>query len=115
MSLYYKKVDAKQFKLTDEQKALIKSRKAVFFEGSPVKHVGGDQYIALLQQGENLIKIQEGQWLVIHADGLWQIFWEDRFAANFIKGNDAEIELSIDPFTKPRHLKQPTNSLWVNL
>lgn len=104
MSLYLKKVDAIQFKLTDEQKEMIKSRKAVFFEGSPVKHVGGDQYIALLQQGENLIKITIDQWLVRHGDGLLQLFWPDKFAANFVKGNETDlIEIKYDPFkAKPQ-------------
>lgn len=99
MSFYLKKVDAIQFKLTDEQKELIKNRKAVFFEGSPVKHVGGGQYIVLLQQGENIIKVCETQWVVRHIDGLWQIFWPDRFGAMFIKGDEAEtISIAYDPF-----------------
>lgn len=84
MSLYFKKVDAVQFKLTDEQKALIKNRKPVHFEGGVVKHVGGDHYITLLQQGENLLKIQLTQWLVKHPDGLLQILWPDQFSANFL-------------------------------
>lgn len=111
MSFYLKKVDAIQFKLTDEQKELIKNRKAVFFEGAPVKHVGGGQYIALLQQGENLIKIQETQWLVRHADGLWQIFWPDRFGALFIKGDETEsLHISYDPF-KAKSFSQPNTLL----
>ncbi len=107
MAAYLKKVDAVQFKLTDEQKEQIRSRNAVFFEGSPVKHVGGEQYIALLQQGENLIKISESQWLVRHSDGLWQIFWPDRFNAMFIKGDETEaVAIAYDPF-KQRPVIQP--------
>jgi hypothetical protein len=111
MPLYLKKVDAIQFNLNDEQKELIKSRKVVYFEGSPVKHVGGEQYIALLQQGENLLKVQSSQWLVRHPDGLWQILWPDQFAANFIKGSDAEaLNISHDPF-KAKTFNQPNTLL----
>lgn len=99
MALYYKKVDAIQFKLTDEEKALIKQRKPVFFETAQVKHLGGDQYLALLQQGENLHRIYETQWLVRHPDGMWQILWPDRFGAQFIKGNEADtVRIANDPF-----------------
>jgi hypothetical protein len=107
MSLYYKKVDALQFKLADEEKELVRTNKAVFFEGSPVKHVGGDQYLAVLQQGENLIRIFEGQWLVRHPDGLWQIYWADKFAQLFIKGDETEaFSVGVDPF-KSRAISQP--------
>ena len=99
MPPYLKKVEAIQFKLTDEQKALIKSRKPVYFEGGRVKHAGADHYITLLQQGENLIKIQESQWLVRHPDGLMQIFWPDRFGALFLKESDTmAIPANYDPF-----------------
>jgi hypothetical protein len=109
MSLYLKKVDAIQFTLTDDQKELVKNRNPVFFEGSAVKHVGGDQYIAVLQQGENLIKIHSTQWLVRHSDGLWQIFWPDKFNAIFIKGDATEsFEIKYDPFQKTRPINQPT-------
>jgi hypothetical protein len=108
MSLYLKKVDAIPFTLTDEQKQMIKDRKPVFFEGSPVKHVGGGQYIALLQQGENLIKIYETQWLVRHSDGLWQIFWPDKFNAMFVKGDGDTVSIAHDPFQKTRPINQPT-------
>jgi len=107
MSFYLKKVDAVQFKLTDQQREQIRNRKAVFFEGAPIKHIGGDQYIALLQQGENLIKITESQWLVRHPDGQWQILWPDSFSANFIRGNDSDlIEIKYDPF-KAKSFSQP--------
>ncbi len=116
MSLYLKKVDAVQFILTDEKKEFIKHRQAVFFEGSMVKHVGGEQYIALLQQGENLIKIHETQWLVRHTDGLWQIFWPDKFNALFVKGNEADaIEIKYDPFQKTRPINQPNIIIWAKL
>lgn len=106
MSFYLKKVDAIQFRLTDEQKGLINSRQAVFFEGNPVKHMGGGQYIALLRQGENLIKILETQWLVRDPDGLWQIYWPDRFDALFVKGDEADaIKITHNPFNKARVVK----------
>jgi hypothetical protein len=107
--LYYKKVDAIQFKLTDEQKEQIKNRKAVFFEGSPVKHVGGTVYIALLQQGENQVRVCEGQWVVRHGDGLWQIFWPTDFIRHFIKADmeDREFVIANDPFLKKSY-NQPT-------
>lgn len=110
--LYYKKVDAIQFILSDEQKAKAKNHKAVFFEGGQVKHVGGSVYIVLLQQGESLIKIHEGQWLVKHIDGLWQIFWPDDFNRYFIKPDksDQEILISPDPFLQKGY-NQPT-TLW---
>lgn len=108
MSFYLKKVDAIQFSLTDEQKELVKNRKPVFFEGSPVKHVGGDQYLALLQQGENLIRVYLSQWLVRHPDGLWQLFWPDQFGNLFIKGSDSDsIHIKNDPF-KAKSFNQPT-------
>lgn len=107
MPVYLKKVDAIQFNLTDEQKAQIKNRKAVFFEGGPIKHIGGEQYIAVLQQGENLIKIHVTQWLVRHPDGLWQIFWPEKFGQLFIKGSDSDsIQIAYDPF-KAKSFSQP--------
>lgn len=107
MPLYLKKVDAIQFNLTDEQKELIKNRNPVFFEGSPVKHMGGDQFIAVLQQGENLIKIHSSQWLIRHPDGLWQILWPDKFSQLFIKGSDTEsVHIAYDPF-KAKSFSQP--------
>lgn len=104
--LYYKKVDAIQFNLTDEQKELIKKRKAQFFEGSAIKHVGGNQFIALLQRGENLIKICEGQWLVKHLDGQWQIYWPGDFIRHFVKADleDKEFVLAHDPFNQQKTL-----------
>lgn len=108
MPLYYKKVEAIQFKLTDEEKELIKNRKEVFFQDGKVKHVGGEQYVAVMQQGENLIKIYEQQWLIRHPDGMMQILWPDRFSANFIKGNEADtINIGHDVF-KTRPINQPT-------
>lgn len=109
MSVYLKRVDAIQFVITDAQKDLIKSRKAVYFEGSPVKHAGGSQYIALLQQGENLIKIQETQWLVREPGGLWQVYWPDQFGSLFIKGDqpDSINPTATNPFNKAKALKQP--------
>lgn len=107
--LYYKKCDAVQFKLTDEQKELAKHHKAVFFEGGQVKHLGGNVYIALLQQGENIIRMHEEQWLVKHQDGLWQILWPVDFIKHFVKANmeDKEFVLAKDPFIQKSY-NQPT-------
>lgn len=107
--LYYKKVDAIEFKLTPEQKEQIRSRRAVFFEGSPVRHIGGHQFIVMLQQGENQIKICEGQWVIRHGDGLWQILWPADFIRHFVKADmeDKEFIIANDPFLKKSY-NQPT-------
>lgn len=108
MALYYKKVDAIQFNLTDQEKELIKQRKAVHFEGAQVKNVGGDTYLAVLQQGENLIRVYSSQWLVRHPDGSYQVLWPDGFAANFVKGNEGDtVKIKYDPF-KAKSYNQPT-------
>lgn len=100
MALFLKKVDAIQFKLSDKDKERIKNREAVYFENSQVKQVGPNQYLAILQQGENLHRIYESQWLVRHPDGMWQIIWPDRFGELFIKGPDADsIAIGRDPFS----------------
>lgn len=107
MPLYLKKVDAVQFKLTDEEKTKIAKRDAVFFEGSPVRHTGGDQYLAILQQGENLVKIYHEQWLIRHPDGLWQVLWPDQFNRHFTKGDHAEsFKVGYDPFAKPKIIQR---------
>jgi hypothetical protein len=99
MAVYYKKVDAIQFKLTDEEKERLHKREPVFFEGCKVKHVGGNNYIALLQQGENLIRILETQWLVRNLDGSLQIYWPDRFSQLFTEGSKLEaINIPIESF-----------------
>lgn len=107
--LYYKKTDAVQFTLTDEQKEQARHNKAVFFEGGQVKHLGGNVYIALLQQGENLVKIHETQWLVKHIDGLWQLFWPQDFNRYFEKPErpGSGISITSDPFLKKGY-NQPT-------
>lgn len=113
MALYYKKVDAIQFKLTDEQKELIRQRKPVHFENAPVKCIAPDQYLALLQQGENLHRIYETQWLVRHSDGMWQILWPDRFNADFKRGEEADtIRIGKDPFMVKSY-NQPNTLIWA--
>lgn len=108
MAVYLKKVDAVQFSLSDEDKERISKRETVLFEGVPVKHVGGENYVAVLQQGENLIRICVSQWLVRHSDGLFQIFWPDKFAQLFVKGSDTEtLSIKHDPF-KAKSYNQPT-------
>lgn len=91
MAVYYKKVDAIQFKLTDEDKERLHKKEPIFFEGCQVKHVGGNNYLAVLQQGENLYRILETQWLVRHPEGTWQIFWPDRFDKLFIEGSKQDV------------------------
>lgn len=105
MPLYLKKVEAVQFKLTDEQKELIRNRKPVFFEGSPVKFNGGQQYLALLQFGENLLKIEDSQWLVRDPDDGIKIYWPDRFGSLYIKGSDAD-SIHIPP-QRSKPMNQP--------
>jgi hypothetical protein len=95
MALFYKKVDAIQFIVTDEDKECIAKKEPVFFDGCQVKHVGGENYIAVLQQGENLIRISNTQWLVRHPDGQLQILWPDRFEKYFVKG--ADDNFAIEP------------------
>lgn len=90
MAVYYKKVDAIQFKLTEEEKERIHKGEPVYFETGLVKHIGGPNYIALLQQGENLIKILETQWLVRHPDGALQVLWPDKFSETFVEGSQMD-------------------------
>lgn len=107
--LYYKKVDAIQFSLTDEEKMAIAQGKPVFFEGSSVRHIGGTQYLAVLQQGENLVKVHIEQWLIRHPDGMWQVLWPDDFNRNFeaAKVDDPEFRIHRDPFAQKSY-NQPT-------
>lgn len=107
MAQYLKRVDAIQFIVTDEQKELIRNKKPVFFEGSPVRNVGAGSYLAVLQQGENLIKIHTEQWLIRHPDGMWQILWPDQFNRFFIKNTQEEaLQIGYDPF-KAKSYNQP--------
>lgn len=108
MAVYLKKVEAVQFMLSDEDKEHVSKREPVLFEGSPVKHVGGENYVAVLKQGENQIRIYVSQWLVRHPDGLLQIFWPDKFAQLFIKGSDADaIKITQKPLMAKSN-NQPT-------
>lgn len=110
MSLFYKKVDAVQFKLNDEEKKIVQSNKTVLFEGGQVKHLGGEVYLTVLQQGENLVRIFEGQWLV-RADGGYQIYWPDKFNQIFSKGDETEkFNIGLDPF-KAKSFGQPNTLL----
>lgn len=90
--LYFKKVDAVEFRLTEADKEAIRNKKPVYFEGSPVKHVGGNTYVALLKRGEDLLKIYNDQWLVKHPDGMLQIIWPHEFARNFQKADLPDSE-----------------------
>lgn len=99
MALYLKKVDAVQFVLTEEDIANLKNRKPVYFENGQVKHIGGDQHIAVIQYGETLLKVHLTQWLVKHPDGQLQIFWPDQFGQLFIKGSDSDsISVPLNSF-----------------
>lgn len=105
MALYLKKVDAIQFILTDEEKENVRNKKTVYFNGYPVKHVGGEQYLVVFQQGENLIRINYTQWLVKHPDGTIQLVWPDQFGSNFIKGK--ELESIHIPVQRTKSYNQP--------
>jgi len=108
MALYYKKVDAIQFDLTEEQKKAIEQRVRVYFENGPVKHIGGAQYVALLQRGEDVVKVYNGQWLVRHPDGYLQVLWPDEFQRNFCEPSQPEdFKILNDPLLKKSY-NQPT-------
>ena len=95
MAVYYKKVDAIQFKLTEKEKEQLHKREPIYFEGCQVKHVGGNNYIAVLRQGESLIRILETQWLVRHPDGTQQIVWPDKFSESFVEGSKSSNKPNI--------------------
>lgn len=92
MAVYYKKVDAIQFKLTTDDKERLKNRETIYFEGCRVNHIGGNNYVTVLQQGENLFRILETQWLVRHPDGTIQIVWPEKFNQLFKEDYKLEDE-----------------------
>lgn len=87
MPPYYKKVDATQLVLTDEQKESIRTGGQHHFEKGQVKYMGGNSYAVMLRVGDMLVKIEETQWLVKHPDGHTQILWPHEFEAGFVKPN----------------------------
>lgn len=89
MPLFYKKVDALQLVLTDQQKENIRNGKQEFFDKGQIKHHGGVIYATTLRVGETMLKIEETQWLVKHPDGLIEILWPQDFEARFIKPNES--------------------------
>lgn len=90
MAQYYKKVDAKQFTLTEQQKSDIRDKKLVHFEGGQIKWNGTSTFLVLLQQGENLHRMYETQWLVKHPEGAWQILWPHEFNKDFISAKQIQ-------------------------
>lgn len=110
MAVYYKKVDAIQFKLTDEQIERLNKREPIEFEGCLVKHIGGPNYVAVMQQGENLIRILESQWLVRHPDNSIQVYWPDQFKKHFIEGDSTE-DLNITPQSQMVRTHNQPNTL----
>lgn len=89
MPPYYKKVDASQLVLTDEQKEAIRTGAQQFFDKGQIKYMGGKSYAAMLKIGDRLVKIEENQWLVKHPDGNMQILWPHEFDAQFVQPNSA--------------------------
>lgn len=87
MPAFYKKVDATQLVLTDEQKESIRTGGQHHFENAQVKYMGGKSYAAMLKIGDRLVKIEETQWLVKHPDGNMQIVWPHEFEAGFVQPN----------------------------
>lgn len=85
MPLYYKKVDALQLVLTDEQKEKIRTGAKLEFDRGTIKYMGGNNYAAIMRSGDTFVKIEETQWLVKHPDGNLQILWPHEFEANFVK------------------------------
>jgi hypothetical protein len=85
MPVYYKKVDALQLVLTDEQKEKVRKGTQHFFEKAQVKYLGGGIYAAIMKIGDTLHKIEETQWIVRHPDGNTEILWPHQFEAGFVK------------------------------
>ena len=107
MSVFYKKVVAKQLKLSPEELDELKKGKSFDFEGAKIRSDGGVMYFALLQSGENLIKVSASQWLVRHPNGHFEILWPEEFDRDFIPSDDQKIEMKSDPFLKKSY-QQPT-------
>lgn len=106
--VFFKKVDAIQLKLTDSELADLKAGHPVCFLTGKVKEYG-PSYFCLLQSGENQVKVQEGQWVVRHPDGYYEILWPDQFTKNFNQSGNLEdpVNLANDPFLKKSY-NQPT-------
>lgn len=78
-----KKVEAIQFLLTDQEKEIARSWKKVYFENEPVRWNGGEQFLVSLRKGENYIRILEGQWLIKHPEGYWEVLWPEQLQPHF--------------------------------
>lgn len=110
MAVYYKKVDAVQLLLTGEELESLKGGRKFFFEGVPVRYMGGVSYCAILRQGENQVKVQATQWVVRHPVNLWEVVWPEEFASHFIAAPTETMMVSSDPFNH-KSFNQPTVAL----
>lgn len=85
MPSYYKKVEAEQFVLTDDQKAQIKKGQKIKFQQEFVRWNGGERFLVTVKKDENFLRLQETQWLVKHPEGYWQVLWPADFDKWFVK------------------------------
>lgn len=100
MPVFYKKVEAVRLLLTDEQVTALKGGEKFDFEGVPIKFIGGNSYIALLRQGESMVKVSAGQWVIRHPEGHWQVLWPHEFEGVFIEAPDETVLIKTDPFNQ---------------
>ena len=84
MSDYYKRVYAKQFLLTREQKDAVMKGGEVKFEGEVVRHAGTERFHVLINAGQSLLPIYESQWIV-RDSGTVEIYWDMHFKSRFEK------------------------------
>lgn len=107
MSVFYKKVDAVQLLLTNEELDSLKTGSRFEFEGQVVKYAGGLSYFAMLRQGENQIKVTATQWVIRHPEGAWQVLWPHEFMENFIPADHEKVAIILDAFSQVSY-NQPT-------
>ncbi|HEV3223852.1 MAG TPA: hypothetical protein VGZ90_13280 [Puia sp.] len=83
MPCYYKRVDAEQFVLTSANKQGILRGENIQFQSTPVKHDSG-RFFVMIHHKEAFVKVEEGQWLVKHDNGIWETVYPDRFKDKFV-------------------------------
>lgn len=104
---YFKRVDAQQLNLTEEQHESLKTNKPVDFMGFPVKQYGAS-YFCIMNAGENQVKVEATQWVVRHPEGHYEILWPEQFDKYFQSSEFDEPPLKVnDPFLK-KSFNQPT-------
>ena len=107
----YKKVEGVQFLLDENEIAKLKEGQPVLFMGERVRWCGGDNYMVVIQSGQDLIRIIDRQWVITHPEGTYQILYDFQVEANFIKAPAEEVvNIAIDPFTAKSFI-QPTVAL----